>query len=67
MAKDTPSNSGLMTTAEVADLFRVCEQTIRRMHAKGELVGLRLGNSPRAPLKFKREDVDAYLVKQKGR
>ena len=56
-----------MTTAEVADLFRVCEQTIRRMHAKGELVGLRLGNSPRAPLKFKREDVDAYLVKQKGR
>lgn len=68
VSKSTHEMGGaeMMTTKEVADLFRVCEQTIRRLHAKGELVGTRPGLSPRAALKFKREDVEAFLEKRRG-
>lgn len=57
----------MLTSHEVAALTRLNEKTIRRMHAAGVLVGIRVGRSPRGPLRFKVEDVEAYLAQQKGR
>jgi excisionase family DNA binding protein len=57
----------LMTTHEVAEMLRVHERTIRRLHIDGMLVGIRMGRGDRSPLRFRREDVEAFLAAQKGR
>lgn len=48
------------TLAEVAELLRVSERTIRRLVERGELTAAQVGASWR----FTRTDLNAYLRKQ---
>jgi excisionase family DNA binding protein len=63
-----PSNAPeLLTTRQVAEILKLDEKTVRRMHGSGRLVGSRLSDGAHGHLRFKREDVEAFLEKQKGR
>jgi hypothetical protein len=53
----------LLTTREVAAELTMSEDWVRE-HA-AELGGIRMGKSPRAPLRFEEEHVDRYLDRQR--
>ena len=57
----------MMTTDEVATMLKLCNRTIRRMHAAGVLTGSRTGQGDRGPLRFRRTDVEAYLEQTRGK
>jgi excisionase family DNA binding protein len=54
-----------MTVQEVADLFRVNEETVRRWIRSGELPVLDLGG-PRAGYRIRREDLDRFTQQRYG-
>lgn len=55
--------AGYLATAEVAEMLKVGEEWVRE-HV-GELGGIRLGDSPRGPLRFERgRVVDAMEVRR---
>ena len=49
-----------LTIREVADLLKVSDKTVRRLEARGELPGFRVG----AQVRFRREDIDAWVEAQ---
>lgn len=49
-----------MTTREVAAYLRVSTTTILRSWKSGDLPGFRVGGQ-RGPLRFRREEIDAWL------
>lgn len=51
----------LLTTEDVAEFFRMDVVTVRRMISKGEITAYRVGGEYR----FKREDIDEYLERQR--
>ena len=53
--RDRPER--LLTQADVADLLQVSRWTLARVIRRGDLVGVRVGDR----LRFRRNDVDAYL------
>jgi Helix-turn-helix domain len=56
----------LLFVAEIADYLRTSQAWVRRHQA--ELGGFRLGNGKgRNPIRFRREDVDAYLERHRLR
>ncbi len=51
---------GLLTTAEVAAIFRRTDRTIRRWAAMGRLLPVRIGGS----VYFRAEDINALISRQ---
>lgn len=56
-----------LTPQDVAELLQLEERTVRRMYNEGLIKGSRVGRSPRGPLRFTQEDVEAYLESTRGR
>ncbi len=54
-----------MTTAQVAELFQVTEETIRRWIRAGELPVLDLG-ARKGGYRIKRSDIDAFIRQRYG-
>lgn len=52
----------MMTTGEVAHLFKVHASTVRRWSSQGILKSYRIG--PRGERRFRREDVAAYFLER---
>ena len=55
------TNSEMLTTAEVAKLLRVHPNTVRQWTNKRLLCAYRLG--PRGDRRFKREEVESFLMR----
>jgi len=53
------TNSGMLTTTEVAELLGVHPNTVRQWANKGLLYAYRLG--PRGDRRFKHEDVENFI------
>lgn len=53
----------LLTTAEVARMLRVVPSTVQRWAQLGQLPAIRL---PSGGLRFRREDVERLLRREKG-
>ncbi|HUW46159.1 MAG TPA: helix-turn-helix domain-containing protein [Dehalococcoidia bacterium] len=53
----------LMTITEVAQMLRVCTNTIREWNNKGLFCACHLG--PRGDRRFKREDIDNFIERGK--
>jgi excisionase family DNA binding protein len=51
----------LLTAREVAQLLGVSAETVLRWTRAGELCGIRLPGTARGRLRYRREDVDAWL------
>ncbi|MEQ9288794.1 MAG: helix-turn-helix domain-containing protein [Cyclobacteriaceae bacterium] len=51
----------LLSTEEVSRLLGVSIKTVRRLMDSGELKSIRLGKGKRAPLRFRRVNIEAYL------
>ena len=51
---------GLLTTQQAAEYFQVCERTVARMAARGELAAVRIGRC----LRFRREDLDRFAAER---
>ena len=60
MANDVPS---LLTLQQVAERLAQSPRSIRRKVASGELPALRLGTSPKCPLRFVQGEVEAWLYR----
>lgn len=58
MAKLIPEP--LLTKAEVADILRLTPETVRRLHARGDLVGVRV--CKRGDVRYRASDVSAYIA-----
>lgn len=54
-------NDEILTLKEVAEYLKLAEKTAYRLAAEGKLPGFKVGGSWR----FKREDVSAWIEKQK--
>lgn len=56
--------SQLMTIQEVADIFRVCPETIRRWDNQGKLKAVRIGGRKGVgDRRYRESDVKQYLKK----
>lgn len=55
------SESPLLTTAEVAQLLRITAGHVRRMVEKGQLEEVRIGDGPRAVMRFRRSSLTRWL------
>ena len=53
----------ILTLKEVAAYLKLAEKTAYRLVSEGKLPGFKVGGSWR----FKREDLEAWIEKQKGR
>jgi len=51
----------LLTVADVAERFGQHPETIRRKARDGEIPALKLGTSPRAPFRFDRDELEAWV------
>lgn len=51
----------LLLVPEVAARLRVHPQTVYTLARRGDIKASRVGRGARAPLRFRPEDVDAYL------
>lgn len=51
----------ILTLKEVAEYLKLAEKTAYRLAAEGKLPGFKVGGSWR----FKREDIEAWIVEQK--
>ena len=51
----------LLRLREVARRLDVCEETARRLVARGELPAVRLGAGPRAPIRVASDELQAWL------
>jgi PHP family Zn ribbon phosphoesterase len=64
IAEDQPRSRKMLTEAEAAELFRVSRATLRFWRGRGR--GPRYykigGGGRRGRIKYRKEDVDAYLV-----
>jgi excisionase family DNA binding protein len=54
-------HGSLLTVAEAADWARLSERTVRRRIAAGDLAAVRLGSSPRAPIRVPADELEAWL------
>jgi excisionase family DNA binding protein len=54
-----------LTVEEVAGMFRVAEETVRRWIRRGELPVLDLGG-PRAGYRIRQEDLDRFIEQRYG-
>jgi excisionase family DNA binding protein len=52
----------LLTVAEVARLARVSERTVRRRIASGELPAIKVGTTPRAPVRIDPAELAAFVA-----
>lgn len=52
----------LLRIEEVARIFQVAPRTVRQWKLAGKLKGVHLG--PRKLLRFRKEDVDAFIAQQ---
>lgn len=55
-------NDQILTLKEVAAYLKLAEKTAYRLTSEGKLPGFKVGGSWR----FKREDLEAWIEKQKG-
>jgi excisionase family DNA binding protein len=55
-------NDEILTLKEVAEYLKLAEKTAYRLAQKGKLPGFKVGGSWR----FKREDIEAWINKQKA-
>ncbi|HHX8581178.1 TPA: methylation-associated defense system helix-turn-helix domain-containing protein MAD1 [Vibrio diabolicus] len=55
-------NDQILTLKEVAAYLKLAEKTAYRLVSEGKLPGFKVGGSWR----FKREDLEAWIEKQKG-
>lgn len=55
-------NDQILTLKEVASYLKLAEKTAYRLASEGKLPGFKVGGSWR----FKREDLEAWIEKQKG-
>ncbi|AVF61718.1 TPA: helix-turn-helix domain-containing protein [Vibrio parahaemolyticus] len=55
-------NDQILTLKEVAAYLKLAEKTAYRLASEGKLPGFKVGGSWR----FKREDLEAWIEKQKG-
>lgn len=51
----------LLDTKEAAEYLHVCEETVRRHVRKGALKAQKMIGGPKPRLRFRREDLDAFL------
>jgi excisionase family DNA binding protein len=65
---DTVSNNAprLLTAKEVGARLGVSAKTARRMAYDGRLPAIKLGRSPKAPLRFDVDELDAWLYSKEG-
>lgn len=56
----SPSPDSVLTVKEVADYLRVNQRTVYRLAVEGKLPGFKVG----ATWRFKRSDIDAWIVAQ---
>jgi len=62
MADENKSDNYPMTTAEVADWYRVTEQTLRKWRSKGQGPQWHvLGDGKRAGVRYMKADIDSFL------
>lgn len=54
--------SDVLTVAQTAQYLQVCDKTVRRLIAKGDLLASKVGNSWR----IQKSDVDFYLKKNRN-
>ena len=50
-------------TKELAELLEINPRTVQRLSQHGDLKAHRLGSGKRPVLRFRREDIEAYLKK----
>lgn len=58
-----PLDKEFYTVRELAALLEINPRTVQRLAQAGELKAHRLGSSKRPVLRFRREDIEAYLKK----
>jgi excisionase family DNA binding protein len=56
-------NEKWLRPAEVAEQFRVSEESVRRWVRDGELRAIRLGSSPRASMRVPASALDEFIQK----
>jgi excisionase family DNA binding protein len=56
-----PNDAPLLSTRDVAQLLAQSEDTVRRKAKRGELPSVKIGLSPRAPFRFDRSELEAWL------
>jgi excisionase family DNA binding protein len=54
-------HGSLLTVAEAARWTRLSEKTVRRRIAAGDLLAVRVGSSPRAPIRVPADELEAWL------
>jgi excisionase family DNA binding protein len=57
-----PQNEGLLTAPEAAAYLRVTRKTLRRWENSGLLTPVRIGRN----IRYRRDDVDALLTREKS-
>jgi excisionase family DNA binding protein len=58
--KTKPRNSGMLTTAEVAQVLHIHPNTLRRRSNNGRIRAYRI--TPRGDRRFKREEIARFLA-----
>lgn len=61
-SKKQPENKELLTIREVAELFGVHQQTLRRWDEQGKLKAIRVGEFGHR--KYKRSEIEALIAKK---
>jgi excisionase family DNA binding protein len=60
------SDLSILKPSEVASLLRVSRAWIYQAAADGRLPSIRLGDAAGAPLRFVREDIEAWIADARG-
>lgn len=61
-----PLDKEFYTVKELAALLEINPRTVQRLAQAGDLKAHRLGAGKRPVLRFRREDIEAYLKKAKA-
>lgn len=62
----TVATEGLLTTGDVAGLLNVSARQVQDMAAKKELPAYRVGGPKRGQWRFRRDEIETWLVQQRN-
>lgn len=62
MINDPPNKKRLLIRNEVADRLRLKPSTVKKKTLQGEIPHVRIGNTKKAHVRYREEDIDRYIT-----